>query len=53
MRSRSPRNQEVRGAEDRNHLECGRTHYEQRSWADAFDALDARGSCVPAGNRRP
>lgn len=39
MRSRTQPSQKVRDSVDHDHLERGRRRYEQRSWADAFDAF--------------
>ena len=48
MRSRQ-RNQQARGAEGLASLECGRKHFERRSWADAFDALKRADSACALG----
>lgn len=48
MRS-SQRNREVSEAEGHGSLECGRKHYKQRSWADAFDALKRADSACSLG----
>ena len=49
MRSRTQRSQQVRASVDHDHLERGRRHYEQRSWADAFDALTRADEATPLG----
>lgn len=49
MRSRTQYSQQLRASVDHDHLERGRRHYEQRLWADAFDAFARADEASPLG----